>query len=156
MSASDWYFKFITLLMPLLIVTCSISQLHRPAPDFSRLDSKSSDTQSVMQTLAISISRMEDAMIRERTTDERLQYVNTQLQIIEELGELLDSDSSDALTGRNSTRNHQVVYDNIDYFLLQVKGAREELLQQPPNYLLVARVTDYCAMCHQVRDEGIE
>jgi len=138
----------------MLIVACSTDQILSPDLSLGWLDQEESDTQSIMQTLAISISRLEDAVIRESSPEVRQQTVDAQLQIIEELGELLATEAKGKVSANSLSRSHQVIDDNIDTFLLEVRQARKAIAHESVNYFVAGVVVGYCKTCHQVYDHG--
>lgn len=141
------------LLISFAISACNTNTLLFPTPGLEWLDHEETSNQSIMQSLAISISRLEDASVRERTDAQRQQQMQDQLQIIEELGELLAFDAKKAIADKRVTRSHRVVYEHIDTFLLQVRQARAAIANNPPDFFVAGKVAGYCQACHLYRDE---
>lgn len=115
-----------------------------------------SETRSVMLTLAISIGRIENASARDLSDADRRLEIDSQLQVIEELGGLIASESKEALDMGDPDRRHQVVVDNIDLFLQRVKRARQEIAKEPANYYLSGKIVGHCQVCHENRDQQIK
>lgn len=146
------WFTSALLLLSVVQVACNSNEMLGSAPDFSSLEEKESETQSIMQVLAISISRIEDATVRDLTIEERRLAVDTQLEVIEELSELLATQSTNNFVDKNHSVSHDIINNNIGAFLTQVRQARSQLRKNPPNYFVAGKVAGHCQMCHQQRD----
>ncbi len=135
-----------------VIFTCVYSAMALSTTNSDWSEPEDSETRSIMLTLAISIDRIENAIARDLTEEERQREIDKQLQIIEELGELLALESKDALDGGVGNRSHRILVNNIDQFLQRVELARAEVAREAPKYYLAGKIVGHCQVCHEDRD----
>jgi len=147
-----FWFTTVIFLLSMLQVACNTNLMLGSASHLTWLEEEESETQSIMHTLAISISRMEDATVRELTPDERRLAVDAQLEIIEELSELLAEQSVEDLTGAETGNSHIVINENIGAFLTHIRQARNQVQKDPANYFIAGKVAGYCQICHEHRE----